>query len=330
MSTPTHPPTQADLPDVASRHDLAASPPALAPGPAGPDSAAPAPRRRLLTRRRFFRMVAGLGVSAVATAGYARFIEPFWPDFHDFPMEITGLDPAFDGFRVTHLTDLHVSNAASIPYLNKVIDRVNDLKPDLVVVTGDLVTQPHPRSADAVKVLQRLNPPTLVTFGNHDCGIHQSYVIRPDFALMSTLDEGLTRAGCTVLRNRAATVRRGNATLWVIGLEEMFSGRFDARAAWADVPAGAPTIALSHNPDTVPMLLPYTPSWILCGHTHGGQVRIPFYGAPILPVSNKQWDAGAFEVDRSRLYVSRAVGYLHQVRFDCRPEVPTFTLTRAV
>ncbi|MCX5658925.1 MAG: metallophosphoesterase [Planctomycetota bacterium] len=298
-----------------------------------PDASTPTPaptasRARLFSRRRFFQLAAGLGVGACATAGYARWVEPFWPEFHEFPMEISGLHEAFEGFRITHLTDLHVSNAASIPYLQGVVERVNDLKPDLVVVTGDLVTQPRPMPDVAIEIIGKLTSPTIVTFGNHDCGIHQSNIVLPNLALLEKLDQGLTRRGCTVLRNRSATIRRGEGTLWVIGMEEIWSGLFDPRAAWTGVPADAPSIVLSHNPDTVPMLTRFAPSWILCGHTHGGQVRLPFYGAIILPVTNRQWDAGAFEVDRSRLYVSRAVGYLHQVRFDCRPEVPTFKLTR--
>ena len=67
--------------------------------------------------------------------------------------------------------------------------------------------------------------------------------------------------------------------------------------------------------------------WILAGHTHGGQIRIPFVGPLRLPVVNRQWDQGLFELGRTRFYVSRGVGYLRKMRFFCRPEVPVFRLT---
>ena len=84
-----------------------------------------------------------------------------------------------------------------------------------------------------------------------------------------------------------------------------------------------------HNPDTAPALESYGADWILAGHTHGGQVRLPGWGAIMLPVQNRQWQQGLYQLRGCRMYVSRGVGYLLASRFACRPEVPIFTLRSA-
>ena len=85
--------------------------------------------------------------------------------------------------------------------------------------------------------------------------------------------------------------------------------------------------ACAHNPDAIDYLQAKPWHWLMCGHTHGGQVRIPFLGAPFLPVRNRQYDAGLFHVGDRCLYVNRGLGYLRQIRFNCRPEMTLFTLT---
>ena len=116
-----------------------------------------------------------------------------------------------------------------------------------------------------------------------------------------------------------------------MGLDDLWFGRFDPGLAFAGVPRGEPRIALSHNPDTAPYLdAPHAPDLILSGHTHGGQIRLPFYGPPVLNVRDVHHDWGLFDLPGgSRLYVSSGVGYIKRARFNCRPEVPVFRLARA-
>jgi predicted MPP superfamily phosphohydrolase len=86
---------------------------------------------------------------------------------------------------------------------------------------------------------------------------------------------------------------------------------------------------LSHNPDTAAALDSYGANWIFAGHTHGGQIRVPGYGALLLPVQDKRLQEGLYSFPKSQLYISRGVGFLARARFCCRPEVPIFTMTRA-
>jgi hypothetical protein len=87
-------------------------------------------------------------------------------------------------------------------------------------------------------------------------------------------------------------------------------------------------IALSHNPDTVYALARHGVQWVLAGHTHGGQIRVPVAGPLVLPVVHKEFAMGEFQVGNTRLYVSRGVGFRVRIRFRCRPEVACFRLSR--
>ena len=105
----------------------------------------------------------------------------------------------------------------------------------------------------------------------------------------------------------------------------------DASGALRLLVRGAPTVVLSHNPDVqdLPMWNGVR-GWVLAGHTHGGQVKPPFLPPPVLPVKNKRYTSGAFDVGPGRMmYINRGLGFLVQVRFDVRPELTLFTLTRA-
>src|SRR5262249_43115948 len=127
------------------------------------------------------------------------------------------------------------------------------------------------------------------------------------------LEQRLSALNFTVLRNRSIQITRGNDKLHIVGLEDIHSGRFDTGAAFRGVPRDEAIVTLSHNPDSVPFVDGYCNGLILSGHTHGGQVRIPFLGAPILPLSDRTHDMGLFKLEYSQLYVSRGIGHLSKI-----------------
>lgn len=266
----------------------------------------------------------------VGLAAHSRWGEPYWVEFHDVPMPIAGLPPAFVGMRVAHLTDLHVGDAVPMAYLRGVIDRVNADKPDVVVITGDLITEAARKWIDpAVDLLSGLTAPTFVTFGNHDCGVYGRLPRgRGNLWTADVIEQKLAARGIVTLRNASHALVRGGTRLWLVGMEDLWGGYFLPEVAFDGVPRDEPAIALSHNPDTAADVAHYGPRWVLSGHTHGGQVRLPLLGALLLPVRDKRLDQGMFEVGGSRLYVSRGVGHLLPVRVLCRPEVATFVLRR--
>jgi uncharacterized protein len=207
-------------------------------------------------------------------------------------------------------------------YLIGVFQRAAALTPDIVVVTGDFITH-HPDIYDHAARVYRHFPKgrlaTLGILGNHDYGPAWAH---PEIAQRIV---GLLEAqGITVLRNRIADVEG----LQVVGLDDLWAQAFKPTPILTTVDPAKASLVLSHNPDTVD--LPGWESfegWILSGHTHGGQCRPPFLPPPKLPVQNRRYTAGEFQLSGNRrLYISRGVGHLIQVRFNVRPEVTVFDL----
>ncbi|MGH7178639.1 MAG: metallophosphoesterase, partial [Tepidisphaeraceae bacterium] len=250
-------------------------------------------------------------------------------DLHEVPLTIPGLPRAFDGFRMAQISDMHAGPNVPMDYLARVIGRVNDAAPDLVVVTGDIVNHSLEAVAPSARLLGTLRAPVIVIFGNHD---YSRRGARPGGSteIANPLEAALNEAGCAVLRNRSDPLERDGATIYFAGLEDYWSAFYSPRAAFDGLDPSQTIICLSHNPDSVASVAPLGPRLILSGHTHGGQVRVPFLGAPILPTNNRKYDQGLFDVGGGvQLYVSRGVGFLARVRFCCRPEVPIFKLTAA-
>jgi predicted MPP superfamily phosphohydrolase len=294
----------------------------------GPSGSEPLSRRALM--KRFF----GFGAFAAASGAYGREIEPFWVQWHDVPMPVRGLPNCFQGMRIAQLTDLHAGDEVPLSYLTDVVEQVKRNKPDLVVVTGDLVNHSLKAVGPVTELLAQLpaaSIPVIAILGNHDYDVSSVWNGNPGLParIADALETRLTEAKITLLRNRAVPFERPGGRFWFVGLEDLWSGRFSPQVAFAGVPANEPIIALSHNPDTAQELDGYGVQWTLSGHTHGGQVRVPGVGAIIVNVQNRDLQQGRFQLPNSQLYVSRGVGYLKKIRIFCRPEVPTFVLSGA-
>lgn len=290
------------------------------------------PRLRLTRRGFLLGCLGGAGCGALGL-GYARYVEPFWPKLERLPMDLRRLAPSWAGVRILHLSDLHLSHSLPSEYLPKQLDRCAALQPDLVVLTGDFITSGRfDLLADLHRLLTRLRARhgVFAVLGNHDFGVYSPQrrlaSSRAAARIADRISAELTAAGVDVLRNDCRVLTIGDGQLQLVGLDDYWSGYCDPSAAFAKVDPDLPCVVLSHNPDSVIELKDYRCDWVLCGHTHGGQVRIPLLGAPILPIQHRQYDAGRFEVGDKRLYVNRGLGYLRQVRFNCRPEITEFTL----
>jgi hypothetical protein len=284
-----------------------------------------------ISRRRWLRWASGLAATGAATGLYAWQIEPFWLETHETTIALPRLPQAFAGFRIAHLTDLHCSSVVPRRYLEGVVAYLNRALPDLVVVTGDLVTHEMQWVRPVAEILAKLRMPVLASLGNHDYAEGHAY---PGIGTMiaQALGEELGNHGIRLLRNQSTKLERApDQRLWIAGLEDLWSGRYSPAAALEEVPRDDAVIALSHNPDTAPSLDAHGVDLVLSGHTHGGQVRIPFLGPLYLNVENRRFDQGLFQLTKGKLYVSRGVGCLGiQNRFACRPEVVIHRLQRPV
>jgi len=164
--------------------------------------------------------------------------------------------------------------------------------------------------------------------GNHDFGHGKADVIK--YAQNTRqLIELFEQADLNLLTDQSVDL----GGLHVAGLRDFWFGGFNNETAALAIEsvAAKPSIVLSHNPDTVdvPIWDGYH-SWVLCGHTHGGQCNFPLVGAPVLPVSNRRYVSGSYEIQGGhKMYISRGIGHTHRVRFMARPEITVFDLVVA-
>lgn len=274
-------------------------------------------------------LIAGSAATAagLACALYSWKLEPFWLDITRHTILVPGLSFELEGARVVQLSDIHVGHRVPDAYAREAFRRTAALEPDILVLTGDFVTYDDHMPPQLDRIYAEIPHGRLGTYavlGNHDYGPPPEW---SDNAVAERVADALRAGGVTVLRNEVAEVRG----LQIVGMDDLWSGRFDVRAALAQADPSAPMLALSHNPDSAdgPGWEPFA-GWILAGHTHGGQVKLPFLPTPFAPVKNKRYVAGRVGLlgDRT-LYVNRGVGFLHQVRFNVRPEIALFQLRGA-
>ena len=285
--------------------------------------AAPMLAQKKLGRRRFLKR-AGLCLAGLAAGGVldALVVEPRWVKVTRPVVAIPALPPAWDGVRIAHLTDIHAGKLIDLDYVRKVVTMTLAESPDVIALTGDFVTGVGAITAELARVLGRLRAPKgkFAVLGNHD---HWADA-RGVRSLLST-------AGITLLTNRNVLLEEKGGKLCLAGVGDLWSDRQLLDAALADLDEEVPRVLLCHNPDYAE-IMPATPrvDLMLCGHTHGGQFKIPFGPRPRLPVGYPKYAAGLARGPRCPVYTSRGLGMVGiPVRFNCRPELPIITLRTA-
>ena len=281
----------------------------------------PAESRRKFLRRAFL----GCAGCGLGTLGYAHFIEPHWLTVERRSMPIANLPDALIGKRLVQISDIHVGENLDHQYIVRAISSIWSLKPDLIVITGDLMTcrtdEQVDRTVDVMNQLPAAPFGHFAVLGNHDYGVGWRRN-----AVAEKLVLGLENHNIRVLRNEIAEIEG----MQLIGVDDLWSGRCQPRVALEHLQTDMPAIALCHNPDGAD--LPGWDrfrGWILAGHTHGGQCKPPWLDPPILPVRNKRYAAGEVQLSGGRrMYINRGLGYVRRVRFNCPPEITVFKLQR--
>jgi predicted MPP superfamily phosphohydrolase len=280
---------------------------------------------KLLTRRQTIKALVTAGSSALLLGLYTWQVEPHWLELTYPELPVTRLAQALDGLSLAQISDIHVGPRVDDAYIVKSFRRVTELSPDFVAFTGDWITYRGPDQIEQLRrVLEHMPHGRLGTvgiLGNHDYGFSWRM---SDVADQVT--EIATAAGVTVLRNQAVTI----AGLQFVGLDDLWGPHFDPGEILKEKSEESSTIVLCHNPDAADLSVwgKYQ-GWILAGHTHGGQCKPPFLPPPLLPVKNKRYTSGEFDLEGSRrMYITRGVGHLLKVRFNARPEIPIFRLRR--
>jgi predicted MPP superfamily phosphohydrolase len=253
-----------------------------------------------------------------------------WIDIHRRKMPLPNLDSALAGMRIVQMSDLHYSPVVWERYLRQYIEWVNELEPDMVVVTGDLITGGYRFAERVAKILSNLEAPqgVVCTFGNHDYSIYGKNLSAEGKRRAGYLQECLVDEGMTVLRNESMHVKRdgAKAPLVIVGLDDEWSGHIDPKKGFKGVDPNLPIVCLNHNPANARELLEYPWQWMLSGHTHGRQVATSKIGKRLYPHRYRHFTHGYYAIEGRHLYVNRGLSYGQRVLAWCRPEVTVFKL----
>jgi uncharacterized protein len=250
---------------------------------------------------------------------YAHKIEPFWFEVKQIDITLPQLDRAFAGYRIVQISDLHAGDIINRKHLNSVIDAVNEQKPDLVVITGDHVSRLPRRYVDLLDIYARLHARdgTLAILGNHDV-----------YNDADPIRTALKMNGVKLLENDVYTLERERATLHIAGVGDVFAKEDKLDRVLAQLPPTGAAIMLAHEPDFADEVAATKRFGLqLSGHSHGGQIRLPFFDGYVPELAQK-YPLGRYQVGDMIQYTNRGIGSVKiYARFNCRPEISVFTLS---
>ncbi len=273
---------------------------------------------------RFKTLVAILLFGGGLLSVWALWIEPDRLTVKEYTLAIPDWPERPDRLKIAALSDLHIGSPhMKLDKLRRIVARVNEAKPDLVVLLGDFVIRGiaggsfiEPElTAEELKGLQARYGAVAV-LGNHDNWYDGPRVRR-----------ALEQCGIRVLENESLAIHHGNQDLWLAGLADVWTRRPNLEEALRQVPVKDPVIVLTHNPDVFPAL-PARVKLTFAGHTHGGQVSLPLIGRPIVPSQYGQRYAIGHIVENGRhLFVTPGLGSsIIPVRLRVPPEISIVTV----
>lgn len=256
---------------------------------------------------------------------YSDFGEPNGFVVETVHLKLKRLPRAFSGFRVAQISDLHMGGWLNLKRLQQVADLITTQKPDVLTITGDFLkgrsftTASEQGIRDMIKVFSPLavSVPTFAVLGNHD------YWTNPD-----AVRAMLRRCGITDLTNAVFTLRRGPEKLCFCGVDDIRHGSVRLNDVIAQLEEDAAAILLVHEPDFADTSAATGKFDLqISGHSHGGQVVIPYLGPPLLPVSGRKYPGGLYKVGDMFQYTNRGVGTdTVALRINCPPEITLFVL----
>lgn len=248
----------------------------------------------------------------------------------EISIPIRNLPSAFHGFRMVQISDMHLEEFTEPIFLEHVVHRINELSPDLVLLTGDFVTHGAltyvagaPAAKRCAEILSKITCPLRYgCLGNHDVAAGAFPVIK-----------ALEAHGIPVLVNQYVSIERNGDHLWLCGLNDPATAAPDLNLAVPETP-DAPVILMAHEPDYADTVIAHPRGHLvdlmLSGHSHGGQIRFPIVGALVLPPMGTKYPEGHYRFEQMQLYVNRGIGTVGlPFRLNCPPEITVHTLQPA-
>jgi predicted MPP superfamily phosphohydrolase len=273
-----------------------------------------------IDRRRFLRIASR--TAAVVAIGYPTIAEPYWPVVERHSVAIEGLPPGLDGLRLGVMADFHRGRFVNTGTIAHAVGLLDAEGTDLILLAGDFVEGDESYVPSCMSALSGLRAALGVyaVMGNHDCMIHRR-----------VLAGALKRAHIRLLVNDRVELTWNNQRFHLAGIDDVLFGNPDQERALEGVPTDEVILMAVHEPDFADRLRSH-PAWIplqVSGHSHGGQVRVPFLGSLLLPPLARKYPVGLQPVDGTarQVYTTRGVGTaFFPIRFNCRPEITVLTL----
>jgi predicted MPP superfamily phosphohydrolase len=285
-------------------------------------------RNPRLSRRDFLKMSGIFTLAGVVTGatgfGYMSEVEPGWLDVTQLSLKLPRLGKAFAGFRLVQFSDIHFGTWITTERMQKVIELILAQQPDVVAITGDFMhgyswSADHPRLltelADALRPLTKACL-TVGVLGNHDYWTRASEV--------RTM---LADVGVVELNNAVHTLQRGSYLLHLTGVDDVWEEYDRLEDVLAQLPKNGAAILLAHEPDFADESATAGRFDLqISGHSHGGQLVLPFIGPPITPYLARKYPLGLYHIGEMLLYTNRGIGMEDVfIRLNCRPEITVFS-----
>lgn len=286
-------------------------------------------KRSRLTRRDFLKLLkvgaVDLALLALLGGGYGYLIEPGWVVVERVALKLRRLAASFDGFRIAQIGDIHMGGWMNAGRLQHAVDKVIAEKPDLLFLTGDYLLghgfddEKKQNLAELTEVLKPLaaSIPAGAVLGNHDYWTNSAAVRAM-----------LKACGVVDLTNAVYTISRTGGDLHICGIDDLWEGEVRLDAVLAQLPETGAAILLAHEPDFADVSAATRRFDLqVSGHSHGGQVVIPFLGPPILPYLGQKYPLGLYRIGEMTQYTNRGLGMASiPIRINCPPEITLFTL----
>jgi predicted MPP superfamily phosphohydrolase len=294
---------------------------------------------------------------------WPRFIEPNLLATTRLCWKVPHLEGDLQGFRIACFSDIHLSSNLSDRFINRLISQIQAFSPHLILFVGDfLIHSAVNESQRLTGLLNQLTAPygCFAVLGNHDYVSTGTVNVNGEYDIQrmpsSSLEKAVQRLSSSLslvkrvtdqakavpahpelldllhstpfqlLHNQTQFIAVKRGGLNVCGLGEYMLGRCLPAQAFVDYKIGHPGIILAHNPDSAPLLQDYPGEMILCGHTHGGQINLPWIRHKLALMENPQWYRGLFQLGKKWLYVMRGIAGAMPFRLFARPELVFITM----
>src|SRR5512145_1453487 len=284
--------------------------------------------RQKLTRRDFLKLLwnsfVGSALLSAGGVGYGALVEPGLFSVEPVELKLKRLPVSFSGLRIAQISDIHMGGWMNLERFQQVADLIAAEKPDVLLITGDFLLGNHLpdellRKAidDLTAVLSPLAEavPSFAVLGNHDYWVDPA-MVRKMLAASNVME----------LLNTAFPLTRGSDKLYLCGVDDVWEGTVRLNDILARLDGDSPAILLAHEPDYADTSAATGRFDLqISGHTHGGQVAIPWLGPPVLPYLGQKYPSGLYKVQDMFQYTNRGVGMSRlALRFNCPPEITLF------